>query len=497
MANALADLRESPTRDLYKLLWSYYSNNGLYETLRDELSVMTDEREIHPLRNPVNRAVEFYVAKMWPGTAEQAWVIEADNESIIEPIQQVWRWSNMDARKQRMVRWFTIFGEMFVKVAVKRDSVGKVTRVYQQVLDPSWVSDFDLDERGFLTFIRMDYQAAARLPSGLIEPYFHTEVWSKQDGVMMIWDHKRGLDAKLETLGPPGLMTALSDFGIDFIPIVYAPMRDIGGDGERGNGCFTHALDKIDEANRLVSSLHSRLFRYNRPDKALVGVGTDTVGRPLPPPSISDETDDESVVTYGEERFYKLPSGWKIETIVPQLAWDSALKILQDHMMELEHDMPELAYWRISEARDLSGKAIRMIMSGAIDRVLEARGNGEAAMVRANQMALTIGVQTGLFAGIGSFEEGDLEHRFKSQEVLPLGETDKAEIMKNYAGAQVPLVISAKHAGWTEEEIEELDAAEQKEKAEAQAAMANALGAAGAEMDKGGNLSPDDQAKMA
>jgi hypothetical protein len=60
-------------------------------------------------------------------------------------------------------------------------------------------------------------------------------------------------------------------------------------------------------------------------------------------------------------------------------------------MDELQQDLPELAYNRISEASDLSGRALRYMLEAAVSRLLEARGNGEAAFVRANEMCLSIG----------------------------------------------------------------------------------------------------------
>jgi hypothetical protein len=51
-------------------------------------------------------------------------------------------------------------------------------------------------------------------------------------------------------LGTPTKQAAFSLFGIDFIPIVYTPMRDTG-EGT-GPGTFTQCIDKIDEANRMA-----------------------------------------------------------------------------------------------------------------------------------------------------------------------------------------------------------------------------------------------------
>jgi hypothetical protein len=45
---------------------------------------------------------------------------------------------------------------MFIKCNTKLDRDGNVTAVYQSFLDPTYVSEIETDERGFLTYLRMD-----------------------------------------------------------------------------------------------------------------------------------------------------------------------------------------------------------------------------------------------------------------------------------------------------------------------------------------------------
>lgn len=488
----LVELQELPTRELYRLLWAYYQNNGLYETLADEVSRVSSAsaKDLRAIRNPANRVVEFYATKIWPGELDKALVIETDNDSIIDPLQQVWTWSNWASRKQRFIRWFATLGEGFIKTVSTADQ----KRVYHQVLDPTWVTDFDTDERGYLTWLRLDYAAERRKEDGSKETYTHTEVWDKAIQAAQYWDHKKALGTNLKQLGDPSEVWEFSQAQIDFIPIVYAPFRDIGGDNERGNGAFTYALDKIDEANRLASMLHARLFRYGKPDKALVGVGSDASGRPLPPPILQKDDGtkiDSNTYDMGDEKLYRLPSGWTIENLIPNLPWDSALAILNAHLAELEHDLPELVYWRIGESSDLSGKAIRMMLTGAIDRAVEVRGNAEAILQRADEMALTIGQNLGVFSGLGAYENGDFQHRFVQQPIIPLTEEEIATTMELYVRATVPVHIAAQWAGKTEEAIEELTQATEEERKRQEESLQNAMNNVQTNLAKGGNTPED------
>jgi hypothetical protein len=54
------------------------------------------------------------------------------------------------------------------------------------------------------------------------------------------------------------------------------------------------------------------------------------------------------------EKFYKLPSGYRIEHLIAQLDYESHLAAIQGDLDELQQDLPELAYNRISEASDLA-----------------------------------------------------------------------------------------------------------------------------------------------
>lgn len=460
----------SSWRDQYNFLQAYYLNNGLYDVLRTSFAQLGYSSEaLKPLRNPAYRVVEFYAAKLWPGMLPDALPIIADNRRIQEPIEQVWVWSNFGSEKQAMARSFPEYGDMFLKVATRSDN-GRVSRVYFQNLAPQSITDFDTDERGYVTYIRIDIPQQRRQEDGRMDNYTLTEVWDKETQLFRRWEHKKSLDAQLSQLGQPIVEQPFGAFGIDFVPIVWQPFRHIGQ--ERGMAAITPAIDKIDEANRQATRLHQMLFRYNKPLWAASAGGADASGRPLPPPRLtgtdggslsrSDDPDSDDIL--------RLPGTTKMEALVPNINYESALAVLNDHMREISRDLPEMVYAEIQERSDLSGVAIRYLLEASIDRLLEARGNAESALARANAMALTIGQATGLFNGLGTYEAGDFEHTFADRPVLTAPEFERAQIVQTYAGAGVPLSIAAQRAGWTEDEVTELTAAKEKEQA-AQAAL--------------------------
>ncbi len=448
-------LNRSATRQIYSLLDVYYQNNALYDQLqRAAYAQALGVDNLVALRNPVNRVVECYPVHLWPGTLPDALPIIADNEALPDAIHQIWQWSNWNAQKQVMARWLALYGDTFTKVVQTDDR----RRVFFQMIRPHFVTDLNEDERGVLEYIRIDVPQAIRQGDRIVQ-MTHTEVWTGES--YRLWQHDRNQEhdhVTLEELGAPVTELPLTAFGIDFIPIVHTKFRDIGD--PRGVGAITHALDKIDEANRVATRLHQMLFRYNSPVWAVESTAMDKDGRPLAPPRIgkADATDSlgGDTITLGDDSLLKMPSGWSLKQMVPNVPYHDALTILDAHLMELEADMPEMAFYRLRQLNthgSLSGRAVRLILSDAVSRVLEVRGNAESGLIRLNQMALTIGQTVGLFdASIGTYDTGDFEHHFADRQVIPVSDLEEAEAVTALTGI-VSVEEQMRRLGMTDDEI--------------------------------------------
>lgn len=474
-------------RRMYELFETYYGNNGLYgPAARQRFEVDTWRPDMAALRTPVHRVVEFYASHIWPGALPAALPIVTANERIIPAIQQVWTWSHWGAQKTLAARWAAMHGDLFIKVASHPDT----GRPYFQLIEPQLVTDFHEDERGFLTFIRID--TPRKFPDG--GAYTVTEVWGKdannpdEAGLMQIWQHSQDFTAKLDTLGSPLQTVPISDFGIGFIPIVHAKFRDIGR--ARGVNCFQHALDKIDNANLAATRLDQQVFRHNGVTWALEANSVDADGKPMPPPRIGNigagESSDE--VTVGEERMVRIPGQATLRPLVPNINYDAPLKILDAHMAEIEKDLPELAYYQLRGlGASLSGRAVRLLLSDVADRVLDVRGLLETGLARADAMALTMGAAAGLegFTGLGTYEAGDFEHSFAPRDVIPMSDIDKAELVQAWVNTGMPLATAMRRAGFSQDEIDVMEQDKQTAAQSDQAALGSSLTAALKQFDAG------------
>lgn len=446
--------------DLYNLLEAYYQNNGLYETAAAIYGETLQPESLAALRTPARRVVEFYTGAIWPGALPGALPISTENDRIIDPIHQVWLWSNWATKKQLAIRRFAIFGDMILKIArrdrvIGEDGLEVITEpssVFIEVINPKHVPEggLILDERGNVTYIRIDVPKTRLNDSGTaVTAYTHTEIWDRQ--TYRRYEHSQGFNAKISAMGLPLEEVPLEEFGIDFVPFVYAPFCSID-DLARGVGAYTLALEKIDEVNRMTTRLHYLLFRYNKSIWALASNMVDSAGRPI---VVSLEEDAGGVMSLGDDEVLKLPGNATLESLVPGLAYDQYLAAIEGQAAELERDLPELAYSRLREKGELSGRAINLLLGDAIARAIEARGNAEDALVRAHKIALTMGQAAGLFENIGTYEAGDYDHAFIERPIIRTTELDRAEVSKAYRDQGLALETTLARAGWQKEEIDE------------------------------------------
>lgn len=424
--------RDDP-KGMYSLLRSLYYNDHAHRQEGQGGLVMG-------LRNPTRAVVDFYAATMWPGTLPDALPIEFDEDNpnpdaVRAAIHKVWEWSNWESRKQVYARNAAMLGDSLIKVATRQNSADETDAVYLQLIEPDYLTDFDVDERDYLTFIRLDIPRQRRT-DGKTEQYIHTEVWDKASGTYRVWEHKIP-GRELDQMGTPDVEADIkAEFGFDFLPFVHSKFIDLGD--KRGLAAMTPSLVKVHEANRMASRLHDVAFQYSKPDMVLYSDLTDEDGNTLPPPIIND---NGGPLEMAEAMFHRLPSGWKLQHLIANLPYMAHLEILNAHLSNIEQtELPEMLYSQIAKDDNRSGKAIRYMLTPAIARAEEARANAEAALARANQMALTIGTLAqlpGFDFEDGAYEAGQFNHWFAYREIIPLAEDEEAAIDKTKAETAV------------------------------------------------------------
>ncbi len=428
---------ELPPRELYALLRLFYLNVGLYDELaRTSAIVGRSAPQVKSIRNTVPAVVDFFSTKLLPDPL----TIVTEQAAIIEPIEQVWRWSNWGQNRRLFSRYVALFGEGYLKVVANQER----GRIYFEVISPEHVTEFETDERGYLVMIRLDVPRSERQPGGM-RRFTYTEAWSKADNLYRSWETDGDAAGRsTDDLGTPLESFAITDLGIDFLPFTRSVFRDLGE--PRGIGAVQLALEAIVEADLSATNLHSMVYQDAEGAWVLKSVGTDANGRPLPPPSMGAAAQDgtpgrqsDDTIQVGKRSFWRLPGNQELQSVVADIDYAGSLAILQDHDQHLERLMPALAYSRISELTggDLSGRAIRFKLTPAVDQVAEVRANAVAALIQADQIALTLAQVNGIpgFEGVGSFDQGSFEHEFEDTDVIPAGEYETAQTLREQATA--------------------------------------------------------------
>jgi len=266
-----------------------------------------------------------------------------------------------------------------------------------EVHHPRDLTTADFERDGSLTYAVMEYVAAERdLKTGTQRAYTFKQVitpeWMQTYKDGRPWDYVNG-----QVSGPQWEWE--NPYG--FVPIVVTKHREIGQTW--GACCFHHVIDKIDDVNDLASHLGTQIRKYVHPQ--WVSYGTKAGA--------------------GMERKDQLwhhpnPQG-KIEALVEEIDIAAVTAEIQQRLSEIEKDCPELKAGRVGDnARDVSGRAVALLSGDVIDKVTEARAQYDAALVRAQEMALRMGARAGLWP------QGDFAHQIGDRPIFP---PDEVEIL--------------------------------------------------------------------
>jgi hypothetical protein len=434
-------------KELFTVLQKYYDNDPYSDI---ELSRRLEHKwmeNMRGLKSPARRSVEFFASHLLKG-----YQVTSPNAKLKTAIDLILQWSNFSNMGKVAIRQDSLFGQAFFKCM----SDGE--KVWFELLDPITIGDnFEVDNKGYIKSIRIDSWFANEEGRNILNTEYY-EKTDSENGYFSVWQSESNQETtKLEEL------TGLVDTGFlrelvgdNFVPILYCKFSDIGK--KLGVGCVEPYLAKIDELNRMSTALHEMIFNNKDGLWVVSANDKDASGRPIPAPKPKLAIG----TSYGDEPKLKelknvvaLPGLVTMNCLIPNLPYDSMLAIVNDQLKELEYDMPELKYNALSESQ-LSSKAIRLMLAGAIDKAEEARESLLSALKRAIQICLTMGSFFTLpdFLGLGTFENGNFDDfTITCEEIFPMSDDEKALTLKTYVEAGLPLPTAMRKSGFSEDEI--------------------------------------------
>lgn len=437
-------------QDLYRTMESYYYNT-IYEELGLEafnvtLAAKAESVTLRGIYNPVPDIVAFYQKYVLTGrigdeSDDVDLTIDTKNARIIAPLLEVWQWSNLQTEKDLIPFYAANLGDCLLAVvdrAPERAARGAVKpgKVWIEIRHPGELVDYDFDERGNFTYAKLESIAYERDASGRKVAYVYGRVLTKSE-------YRTEKDRQPYAYRADGLAAWPNPHG--FVPLVLVQHGRIGD--EFGVNAYHHGIAPINELNLQASYLSTLLSQHLAPQWAIFGATVAPDGLP------------------SDGRIWGFPSGTDAKAIIADLRVADAYEHLNAIRKHLEDLFPELAIPRLREKGQLSGVAVRGMLTDLIRNGELARDNYEAGLVRAGQMALTMGQNVSGsgqaldgWRGIGTYEAGALDHRYRWPPILPLSELEqlqvdaekqalKRELAIGNPATQAPFVVAPASAG--------------------------------------------------
>jgi hypothetical protein len=435
----------SAYRNLHKWATSYRVQFGLYRYIRN-------------IYNPAYRIGDFWRSHLWGGQLDpeagdgksvpSALPIITKNDKLRPAISQIWRWSNWQIKKDVTCLWGSVMGDAGLRII---DDTAK-GKVYLALTHPGTIKDVTLDIWGNIKGYTLEEQRTDPDKPNNMATYTES---ATRDGDQVIYKTFRN-----NTLYSWDGVNSSWSVPYGFIPMVLIKHNDVGLDW--GWSELHPIQGKFREADDLASKLSDQIRKMvdapwffsgvNRPsdEKKTTGQTRSITNNPEP-------GREEIPAVYG-------PAGSDAKPMVANLDIAAAADYIDSILKEIERDYPELNSDIHNVQGDISGRALRINRQPAEVKVLQRRAPYDDALVRAQQMALTIAGYRKLegFQGfdLGSFDAGALDHTIGERPIFAKDPLDDLEIDKVFwevavsaKNAGLPLVAYLEEQGWAPEKI--------------------------------------------
>jgi len=446
-AEAAPLLNHADTRRiLYRLWWAYYDNQiyksinegGYRQFINDRLG-SAKVGGLAGLYNPVERTADVYqyVFDGHFGTDIKInQKLDDDktpvNPKILDPIEQIWKWSNIDSEIELLDRYTPVLGSSGLRVVFENAPAVENRRVYLSVEHPNLIRDVEIDGRGNITQIVLEYDKLEGSMRDDEPQEWHSYVeymskdvfWFQRDGSW--WNF--ATQQEVETQAEAEVKNLAG-----FVPYVIVRHRNYGG--VFGVPCFYGQEEKIDHINALATHLAQQVHKHVTATWLLEAGG--------PKPDFI-QLGDMNVVYV--QRELGQSSAAKMEALVANLNLEQAGSLLDRLQEQLANSMPELKATDGEFLSHQSGDTVANLRTPAEQRILKGRALYEDAMIRAQKMALSMGIIYNMWdvgTGTGSrsaaddaFDSGKLDHRFNKRVAFPLTVNDKLALAKADAAKQ-------------------------------------------------------------
>lgn len=386
-----------------------------------------NRNRILPLFNPVAEIVETY-QHVLPGTWGDG-VTLADkvndrpiDQAIREPLANIWKASNFDSEKAKLIRWGANFGTVGIRVVARGARDNRPSRVSIVADHPSRLFNFEEDGEGNVVAVCLKYQMPVNRGT-LADP-----TWETVDVVEEIT--REGFSLTYD--GAEQIEDADRANGLGFCPYVVLKHRDNGtayGDwAYRGSEAALHRIN----------------WRYSRQDKS--------IDRHQFPNWFFAAGGDAPIedVDMGDSKghYVKTVAGTPppvMQAIVPDIDQGSAMEFVATLRKQFRSRQPELVLNDLELLANTSGDSLELSLKAAEKKIADAKPNYIHAITRALQMGVSAGNAVGAWpiGGDQDYRAGRLDFAFSPMPLLPLTTSQRAlQAAADVAGDKAKLEVA-------------------------------------------------------
>lgn len=379
-----------------------YMENKQYSALnrvRYSLRYVKRYRHMRAIYNFISRLIDLEVNKTYGGRIDWAGDLKTGaipivlarnmNPILIECIKQILEWSNFGDGKDLYVRNGSTLGDSFLKSVTVMNEDGTGNKVYIEVLDPHKVRDFDLDERGNVKRIVIEYWKTDE----------NGKDWLFREEIDKEWFRFYRNDEQYDSYE--------NTYG--YVPVTHTPHKHVVGGKKSGVTSFHNTLEKLDELNDGASVAKDGQRKATNPMLVMRG---GSLGTPDP-----DLLERDGLYVFN------LPKAdMVLDTITVATDTAGAIATMEREDSEIQSDNPALSLQNMrKQGGELSGVAIENYYSDASDSLEAIQGRYDERLIRILQMALTMAGMMGLDGfpfDLGSYDRGEMRFYIRERKVF-------------------------------------------------------------------------------
>ena len=375
----------------YDLWDAYYANTvygrvasgGQREYINADLG-NASAADLAGLYNPVAAVVDLYL-HVFAGAFGKEITVDAA-PPLAAAIDQIWQWSNLTIEKQPLCRLAAMHGTVGLRIVAHDHADKAKRRVYIKPEHPKIIRDAELDDRGNVTAIQLEYDRT----SGLADNASTTR----------IRETITKTEVRLETV-THGIATPREAYpnALGIVPYVLLRHEHIGETW--GRNAFYKVREPLDRLNALMSHVDVQIHRHVRAKWLLAAAG-----------AAPQEFDfgDLSLVYVDTRNSTGTPMA---QPLIANLDLTGAIAQTRLQLESIEDNLPELKATQGSFLSGQSGETIAELRRPAEEKLGLARANYEDALVRAQQIAVSWGILLGLWdVGTGTGDQAAADRAY-------------------------------------------------------------------------------------